>query len=135
MTASHKNKVEYISAAEILAIHDRIIEAIGGIRGIRDENLLQSAAVRPQMSFGGADMYKDIWTKAAILMEGIAVFHPFSDGNKRTSITAASAFLFRNGYEIALPVEESEEMVLRVAQKQMSIEEISTWLEKHSKKI
>ena len=134
MSASRKNKIEYISAAEILAIHDRIIDEIGGIHGVRDENLFRSAAMRPQTAFGGSDVYPDVWTKAAILMEGIAVFHPFSDGNKRTSITAASAFLFRNGYEITLPAEESEEMVLAVAQKKMGVAELAAWLEKHSHK-
>ncbi|MBI5469730.1 type II toxin-antitoxin system death-on-curing family toxin [Candidatus Kaiserbacteria bacterium] len=133
MTASRKNKIEYISAAEVLAIHDRIIDGVGGIRGVRDENLFRSAAMRPQTAFGGSDVYPDVWTKAAVLMEGIAVFHPFSDGNKRTSITAASAFLYRNGYEIELPVEETEEMVLDVAQKKMDVPQIAAWLQKHSR--
>ena len=123
--------MRYLTAAELLAIHDRISERIGGIRGVRDENLLQSAAVRPQSAFGGAEMYPDVWIKAAVLMEGIAVFHPFSDGNKRTAITSASAFLAFNNKKIILPVEESEIFVLSVAQKKLTLNEIAAWLKNH----
>ena len=97
MNDSQKNNIRYISAVEILAMHDRIIDGIGGIRGVRDENLLQSAAMRPQAAFGGADMFPDLFTKAAAYLESIAALHPFSDGNKRTAITTASAFLHENG--------------------------------------
>ena len=135
MNDSQKNKTNYLNALEGLVIHDRIVEEIGGIHGVRDENLLHSAVMRPQIAFGGNDMYPDIWHKAAILMEGIAVFHPFSDGNKRTSITATSAFLFRNRFEITLPIQATEDFVLKVAQKQLTIEEIASWLEAHATKI
>ena len=132
---SQKIKVAYLSAAEILAIHDRIIEVIGGIHGVRDENSLQSVAVRPQTAYGGSDMFPDLFSKAASYLEGISGFHPFSDGNKRTSITVAAAFLGRNGYEVILPIEEAESFIIAVAQKQKTTSEVAAWLKKHSRKI
>ncbi len=128
--------MRYLTAAEIVAIHDRVIEATGkGLPGVRDENLLKSLAGRPRASFGDSEQFKPIFEKAAALLEAIATYHVFLDCNKRTSIAAASVFLNINGYDLVLPVEESEAFILAIAQKQRSIPEIATWLEARGKKI
>ena len=126
--------MRYLTAAEIVAIHDRAIEETRGSFGVRDENLLHSIAERPKASFGGTEQFPTLFLKAAAYLEAIATYHVFVDGNKRTSITAASALLFANGYEINLLVEESETFILVVAQSQKNLEEIAAWLEKNSKK-
>ncbi len=125
--------MRYLTAAEIVAIHDRVIEETRGGFGVRDENLLHSIAERPKASFGGNEQFPTLFLKAAAYLEAIATYHVFVDGNKRASITAASAFLFANGYEINLVVEESETFILAVAQSQKQLEEIATWLEENSK--
>ena len=124
----------YLSAEEVLAIHDRIVEVVGGAFGVRDENLLRSLAERPRAAFGGAEQFPSLWLKAAVYMESIATYHVFVDGNKRTAVAAASIFLAMNGYALALPTDEAEELVLAVAQKQKALADIALWLEKNSKK-
>lgn len=124
----------YLSSADILAVHDRIIEETGGMVGVRDVHLLQSIAERPKTSFGGAEQFPDIFTKASVYLESIATYHVFLDGNKRTAISSAGVFLLLNGYETKFPIEESEKFILKAAQRQKSLEEIATWLKKHSKK-
>ena len=72
--------------------------------------------------------------KAAAYLESVATYHVFVDGNKRTAITMAGVFLHINGYELDLPIDEAEQFILAAAQKQISLIEIATWLEKNSKK-
>jgi death-on-curing protein len=60
---------------------------------------------RPQSSYGGQDVYPDVWTKALALGEGIARNHPLVDANKRTGWVAMISFLALNG-EAVLPVED-----------------------------
>ncbi|MEK7480359.1 MAG: type II toxin-antitoxin system death-on-curing family toxin [Patescibacteria group bacterium] len=126
--------MQYLSAADIVGVHDRIIEETGGMLGVREENLLQSIAERPKTSFGGVEQFPEVFTKAAVYLESIATYHVFLDGNKRTALTAAAVFLLLNGYESTLPIEESETFTLAAAQKQKTLDEIATWLKKHSRK-
>ena len=65
---------------------------------LRDQSGLESAVMRPQM----AAYYQnaDIAEQAAVLIEGIAMAHPFIDGNKRTALIAGTTFLDMNGYEL-----------------------------------
>ena len=116
--------MRYLSASEIVAIHDRVIEETRGLSGVRDEHLLKSLAERPRLSFSGSEQFKTIFEKAAALLEAIATYHVFLDCNKRTAISAATVFLNSNGYDIGLPIDESEEFVLAVAQKQNTLLDI-----------
>ena len=84
---------------------------------------------------GWQELYLDIFTKAAILLEAIANYHVFVDGNKRTAITAAARFLFLNGYMFNASNLEVEEIMLSVAMKEMPLEKIATWLKKNSAKV
>lgn len=127
--------VRYLLPEEILAIHDETIEKEGGTLGVRDFGLLASLAVRPQMSMMGQEFYPSIFSKAASILEGIATYHVFADGNKRTSIISCSAFLSLNGYELTTSSEVAYRFVMDVAVKKKTIEEIAKWLKKHSKKI
>jgi death on curing protein len=126
--------MRYLSAEEILALHDRLIEQIGGSLGVREENLLRSIAERPKTAFGGAEQFPTLFIKAAAYLEAIATYHVFVDGNKRTAAMVAEVFLRANGFEIPiLKIEEAEEFIIAVAQKQKRFDEIAMWLEKNSK--
>src|SRR3989344_4995389 len=102
--------MEYLSTADILAIHDRVIEETGGMLGVREENLLQSIAHRPKTTFGGTEQFPNVFTKAAIYLESIATYHVFLDGNKRTALSAAAVFLRLNGYEMVFPIATAEKL-------------------------
>jgi len=119
----------------VLAIHDDMVERYGGSHGIRDLGLIQSAVSRPQSSFGGEDLYPDIFDKAAALFHSLIFNHAFVDGNKRTTIVSTARFLSMNGYELDVSQNEFVDFPLRVENKHLSNEEISKWLKKHSKKI
>ncbi len=85
--------MRYLSAEQVLFIHARVIDETGGAHDVRDIGLLQSAVARPKATFGGKDLYADVLSKAAALVESLARNHPFVDGNKRTAIISTGIFL------------------------------------------
>jgi death on curing protein len=105
----------HLSIDIIREIHAEAIERFGGLNGIRDENLLASAVLTPQSSFGGKSPYADIVEVAAAYLFYICNNHPFLDGNKRTAMMAAIVFMRLNEIE---PLPDSgnwEELMLDVA--------------------
>ena len=92
--------MNYLTAAQVLFIHARLIAETGGATGLRDLGLLEDAVTRPQATFDGADLYPDRWAQAAALMASLVQSHPFVDGNKRVGVTAAGIFLQRNGLRL-----------------------------------
>src|ERR1700732_550651 len=85
----------YLTVGEVLQIHHQLIENYGGIRGVRDKGLLESAVFRPQIGY-----YNNVAEEAAALMESLANNHPFLDGNKRTAFASVHTFLLVNGYDL-----------------------------------
>ena len=84
--------------------------------------MLLSALGRPQASFEGQDLYLDLFSKAAALMDSLVRNHPFVDGNKRTAITSAGIFLRINGYRLIVENEELVRFSLACAQAQLSLD-------------
>ena len=129
------NNVIYLSVVHVLAIHDQMIKRFGGSSGVRDLGLIESAVGRPQASFDGKDLYKTIFDKAAALHQSLLKNHPFVDGNKRTSLTSAGIFLKLNQYKLINDHENEVNFALKVDNEKLTIEQISDWLRKHSKKV
>lgn len=125
--------MNYLTVAQVLFVHTRLIVETGGASGLRDLGLLESAVARPQATFGGEDLYPDVYTKAAALMSSLINNHPFVDGNKRVGITAASLFLIRNGFRLSTTNEELEQFTLQVAQGAVTVEQVAAWFARHVK--
>ncbi|MGH9949842.1 MAG: type II toxin-antitoxin system death-on-curing family toxin [Pyrinomonadaceae bacterium] len=92
----------FLSVEEVHIIHEEQLDAFGGLNGIRDEGLLESAVMTPQASFGGEYLHADLFEMAAAYAFHIAENQPFLDGNKRTALGSAMVFLESNGYEFPL---------------------------------
>ena len=86
---------DYLTVAEVLAMHADQIERYGGSFGVRDLGLLEAALFRPQTGY-----YADLIEEAAALWESLAENHPFIDGNKRAAFACAYTFLAINGARI-----------------------------------
>ncbi|MEK7101451.1 MAG: type II toxin-antitoxin system death-on-curing family toxin [Patescibacteria group bacterium] len=117
---------------QILAVHERAIQKYGGSSGIRDTGMLQSAIYRPFATFDGQDLYPDIYLKAGALIQSIVKNHPFIDGNKRTAFITTYNFLALNGIKITTGKREIVKFMVSVANKNLSVDEISSWLKSHS---
>ena len=111
-------------------IHAEIIKQFGGANGVRDENLLASAVLTPQSSFGGKSPYANIVEIAAAYLFYICKNHPFVDGNKRTAMVAAIVFLRLNGIEPLPDSTEWERLMLDVAASKIDRDETTRRLRK-----
>ncbi len=126
--------MKYLTAEQVLFLHARLIDETGGSHGVRDIGMLLSAVGRPSASFAGQDLYPDVFTKAAALMESLVKNHPFVDGNKRTGIATAGLFLLQNGYRLTATNNELEGLTLAVARSETTPDQIASWCRDHCKR-
>ena len=122
--------MNWITLRELVLIHELVIKETGGLHGIINPVALESALVRPFSSFGGKELFPDMWSKIAVLIHSLIAFHPFTDGNKRTAFVAAEVILKLNGYHIK-PALEHEVFFWAIARGEKSMEEIQDWLKIH----
>lgn len=127
--------MKYLTIEEVYFLHELSLQKAGGRPGVRDFTLIHSAISRPAATFGGIDLYQDIYEKGAELIHSLILNHPFEDANKRTGFFSINAFFHKNGYEIRFTKEEGIKLCLKVENKSYSLKEIATWLKKHAKKI
>jgi death on curing protein len=127
--------IRYITLMEVLKLHGQIIDQSGGVQGIRDLGLLESAVAQPLMTFDGEDLYPSMIEKAAALSFSIIMNHPFLDGNKRTGHAAMEVFLVLNRLEIDSPVDEQEQILLALASGEVGREAFIEWIESNVKSI
>ena len=119
---------KFLSTSVVLALHQDMVTAFGGATGVRDEGLLDSALAQPQATFGGEFLHSTIYEQAAAYLYHLSRNHPFIDGNKRTACAAMETFLELNGYYLTLSDEEEYQLVIGVAQGNMTKNEISIFL-------
>lgn len=107
----------FLTVAEVLEIHSEQLDAYGGIHGIRDQTLLESAVMTPQASFGGNYLHSDVFEMGAAYAFHIAENQPFLDGNKRTALVSALAFLDLNGIVLLDPDKRLYDMLIDIAKR------------------
>lgn len=120
----------WLTRDECLALHDMMLSYYGGLPGVREENLLESALAKPQQLFhyGKAPM-ADL---AAAYVVGIVKNHPFLDGNKRTGFMMGAGFLERNGFEFQATEVDATLKTLALAAGEMTEADYAKWLEANS---
>jgi death-on-curing protein len=123
--------MRYLTLKEILELHRRIIEQSGGLAGISNMGMLESAAAQPLMTFNGKELYPTIFEKASSLGFSLIKNHPFIDGNKRIGHAAMEIFLVLNGHEINASVNEQESVILKVASGELGRDYLTDWLRAH----
>src|SRR5437016_1942993 len=102
---------DYLTVAEVLAMHADQIERYGGSHGLRDPGLLEAALYRPQTGY-----YPGLIEEAAALWESLSQNHAFIDGNKRTAFAATYTFLAINGARLTADAEETYDFVAALYQ-------------------
>ncbi len=122
----------YLTVEQIIFIHNRSVERFGGVYGMRDRGLLESSVARPAATFGGIDLYRDIYSKTAALGHSILLNHPFIDGNKRTAFTSMDLFFQENGFIINADDDECEAMILNVINKIYDDKKLAEWLKNNT---
>ena len=121
-----------LSEEDVLRIHDGMITHFGGEPGIRDVGTFKSQCVMPYQTFGGEDLFPDVYDKAVRYLFGFATNQVFFDGNKRTAVATMDVFLRLNGISLTATPDELSQMALRVANKQMNEDEVRYFLQDHT---
>ena len=121
---------DYLTLADVIAIHADLIERYGGSPGLRDAGLLEAALFRPQTGY-----YADLIEEAAALWESLAQNHAFVDGNKRIAFAATYTFLAINDVALRASADSAYAFIdgLHVAGS-FRFEELAKWLRAHTAK-
>lgn len=123
--------MKYLSKRQVLLLHEQLVGQTGGIQGIRDEGLLDSALNAPFQGFGSADLYPSLQQKAARLCYGLVQNHPFLDGNKRIGAHVMLVFLALNSIELRYTQQELSGIILQVAAGETDYDGLLRWLIDH----
>jgi len=122
----------WFSREECLALHDLMLSDYGGMSGVRDDNMLESALAKPRQLFAyGKPTLAEM---AAAYAAGVVKNHPFLDGNKRTGFMLGAAFLERNGHEFFATEVDATLKTLALAAGEMDERKYAAWLTANSRK-
>jgi death-on-curing protein len=118
---------DFLTGAEVLAMHADLIERYGGTQGVRDKGLLEAALYRPQTGY-----YADLIEEATALWESLSQNHPFIDGNKRTAFAATYTFLAINGARLTADAQEIYDFLAALYEtNQFCFDKLAPWLRSH----
>jgi len=131
MSQTSPNEPTWLTAAQVKMMHTEAIRLFGGLDGLRDEGLLESALGRPKHLWTYEDS-PSLFRLAAAYAHGIAKNHPFLDGNKRTALLSIRAFLFRNGVSFQPDEVDTVTMIEGLAAGKVGGDLLSEWIETNS---
>ena len=120
------NDPVWLSRDIVLAIHGEQLAAHGGLPGLRDASMLDSAPDRPRNKW--AHEQGDLSALAAAYGYGLARTHPFADGNKRTALLAIHTFLGLNDVDFAVPEAEFATVILALAAGELDEDSLADWI-------
>jgi death-on-curing protein len=112
------------------AVHVDQLREHGGLTGTRDENALESALARPRNRWHH-EKRLDLAALAASYAWGLATSHPYRDGNKRVAFLTMATFLELNGLALEAPDEGVVDIMLAVAGRRCSEDELAAWVRSH----
>ena len=121
----------WIQTKVVLAIHRRQLAEHGGIEGVADRGLLESALARPRNLFVHGKPKPDIAALAGAYAFGICKNHAFNDGNKRTALVVCRTFLLLNGVDIRAAKEERYKTFIALADGSIDEEKLVAWIREH----
>ena len=118
--------IDYLDLHDLIEIGKSLIPDFR----IRDEGLLESAAMRPQTTIYGEDAYPTFEEKVAALIHSLARNHALIDGNKRIAWSAGRIFCLMNGRDLKLTIDVAEKMILDIAKGDIDVAEIAEILKR-----
>lgn len=117
-----------ISREEVIKIHHILIKRYGGLQGIRDIGMLDSALKKPYSGLKNNAFYPTIEEKASAIIESIVKNHPFYDGNKRTGYVLMRLILLQNNMDLKATRNEKYQFVMAIASGELQYNGILDWI-------
>jgi death-on-curing protein len=125
--------IKYIKKNIVLTFHRQLIEDYGGLDGLRDEGLLESALAQAETTMFGEYLHQDIFDMASAYGYHLCQNHPFIDGNKRVAFVVMDTFLRVNGWEITAEDRAIYSLMLNLAGSQIDKSQLAQWLRDNCK--
>ena len=129
--AKRSSEPQWLSRIVVDSIHNDQLREHGGLPGIRDENVLESALARPRQKWHYSES-TDLAILAAAYGFGLVKNHPYRDGNKRIGLLAMVTFLGINGRDLRATDAEVVTTIVALADGSVSEEELAGWIRRHS---
>ena len=118
--------VQHLTLDEVLVIHQALVKRFGGVGGVRDFGLLESALYRPRTGY-----YRDLPEMAAALFESLLMNHPFIDGNKRVAFFATDIFLRLNGWKLRVEPKAAHKFLIELLDRnECNFDHLLPWIRK-----
>jgi len=122
--------MQFLSTSLVIDLQRSLIRQFGGLHGIRDKGLLESALAYPQLLYSiGTE--RDIFILAASYSYHLIHNHPFLDGNKRIGVLAMLTFLRTNGIVLQPPKTALYDLAIQITIEKTNEEEIAAILKTH----
>jgi len=118
----------YLSAEQVVSLHQGLTGLLSGDPGIRDLRALDAAVVKPTLVFEGEDLYPSLAAKAAALLQALVTTSPFVTASKGTAAVAAECFLAANGVALTATDQDLVQLTTAVEKGEMAIEAITVWM-------
>jgi death-on-curing protein len=128
-----KRRLRWLTPEAVLGIHAELIARYGGLRGVRERGLLDSAIARPQ-HIAAYEPGVSIPRLAAAYGWGLLRNHPFLDGNKRIALASTVVFLDLNGWELTCSEAEETWVILNAASGEVTERAWKVWLERNCRR-
>ena len=126
-------EIVFLELDDIMEIHKTVLKRYGGMKGIRDKNLLISAIHQPRHTFGGEFLYSSVPEMAAVYAYHLAENQPFFDGNKRTAFISSVVFLKLNRYSFYSDNEEVYQVFTDLGNKKIGKNDLILWYKNRCK--
>ena len=123
--------MRYPTLDDVLTLHRLTLDAYGGSTGLRDMGALQSALAAPRQTMFGRELYPGIADKSTIILYLLTQNHPFTDGNKRTALSACFWFLESNGYTLDVGSEDLYQFTIDIASGRLDKDAVTAWMREH----
>ena len=120
----------WVSRIVVDAVHFDQLREHGGLTGLRDENVLESALARARNKWE-YNRKSDLADLAAAYGFGISTAHPYRDGNKRIAFLTMVIFLGLNGRSLSAPETEVVTTMLALADNRLSEGQLAEWVRSH----
>ncbi|MBI5611025.1 MAG: type II toxin-antitoxin system death-on-curing family toxin [Deltaproteobacteria bacterium] len=120
--------MRWLSRRLVETLHAQVVDLFGGLQGLRDAGLLESALAQPQASFGGVPLHRDVWEMAAAYGYHLCRNHAFLDGNKRIAAVAMITFLRANGQAVRYDEVQLYLTVMDLAAGRLDKAQLAAWL-------
>ena len=117
-----------LNLENVILLHDIVLEETGGLKGVRDINMLDCSLANVYQTFDNQELYPTVEEKGARLGYSLITNHPFIDGNKRIGVLVMLTFFELNGVNLKYSDDDLIKIGIHVADGSMDYKTLLKWV-------